>query len=376
VGKLFFSVGDLSSVKILKGILERNKFPGWEIYSLYHPLLEGYIRPLEADVEDITATGLFEVLPKLPRILRAKKNIEVFIKKEKPEVVVLMDAPGFNLRLLKNLKTWEVKKVVYLILPQFWAWKENRKQILEKYCDALISVIPFERKYFQNTGVRFFYAGHPSLEFTKVEIPKEEIIKKFNLPKDYFVVFPGSRKNEIEKHLEVLKEALPIAIKEFSPLTPVVLTFKNFLPVLKPLEKFARLVALDENPTLGYGVIKYARFGWIKSGTTAFETALLETPHLIFYKVNPLTYYIAKRLVKVKYLHLANLILEEEAVPELIQNEFNPKKLIKTTYRLLENEDSYRDHFRVLKVLLTEKGTKENFFTEVGRILNGILREV
>jgi len=101
----------------------------------------------------------------------------------------------------------------------------------------------------------------------------------------------------------------------------------------------------------------------------------LETPHLVFYKVNPITYFIAKRLVKVKYLHLANLILEEEAVPELVQGNFNVRSLINTTYRLLENEEVYRDHFRILKVLLTEKGNKRSFFSEVGKVLNKFLQE-
>jgi len=376
VGKLFFSVGDFSSVKILKGILERNEFPNWEVYSLHHTLLEGYTKPIKANVEDITATGLFEILPKLPRILKAKRTVEEFIKKEKPEVVVLMDAPGFNLRILKNLKAWGVKKVIYLILPQFWAWKEGRKKTLEEHCDILISVVPFERDYFKNSKVEFYYAGHPSLELTNVKVSKSEVLRRFNLPKDYFVVFPGSRRNEIREHLEVLKEALPLAVKEFAPLTPVVLTFKEFIPMLRPLERFAQFVELNQNPEEGYGIIKYARFGWIKSGTTAFETALLETPHLVFYKVNPITYFIAKRLVKVKYLHLANLILGEEAVPELVQGNFNARSLINTTYRLLENEEVYRDHFRILKVLLTEKGNKRSFFSEVGKVLNKVLQEV
>ena len=349
--KVVFSLGDPSAEKILNALLPLLENKDWEFYGITGNLLKEKVTPL-GKIEDISATGVFEVLPKLPRIFKVRRNILRFLEREKPQILVAIDSPGFNLHLIREAKKLGVKRVIYFILPQVWAWKEDRKYHLAKYADILISILPFEREYFKEfPRVEFHFVGHPSVEFL------ENLGGLKDKPNggDYFVIFPGSRRNEIKKHTKVLTQAVAIAVKEFG-YKPVLLTFKNFKGLLKPLREFAKVVYLDENPQKGLLLIKHAKFGWIKSGTTALETALLETPHLIFYKTNPLTYYLAKRLVKVSHIHLANIVLEETVVPELLQGEFTPKNLIKTTYHLLENSDYQRDQFRVLKKLLNPEG--------------------
>jgi lipid-A-disaccharide synthase len=364
--KVFFSLGDISAENILYHLLPHLP-KDWEIYAITGKKTERLLKSV-GKIEDITATGVFEVLPKLGRILKTKKRVKDFIKREKPDLVVLMDAPGFNLPLAKEAKKLGAKKVVYFVLPQVWAWKENRKYILAEYCDALLSILPFEEQIFRPIAKgNFFYVGHPSVEILEKNLKGK---KHFRNPKgDYFVIFPGSRKNEIKKHLKVLKETLPIAVKEFS-LPAVLLTFREFKELLKPLRLLAKTVYLDSEPQRGYEILANARFGWIKSGTTAFETALLGTPHLMYYRVNPLTYLIAKKLVKVPYLHLANLVLDEEVVPELVQNRFTPKRLLKETYRLLEKEEYQKTRFEELKELL--KPPEGSVFENVARILEEV----
>ncbi len=347
--KVVFSLGDPSAEKVLNALLPLLENKDWEFYGITGNLLKEKVTPL-GKIEDISATGVFEVLPKLPRIFKVRRNILRFLEREKPQILVAIDSPGFNLPLIKEAKKLGVKRVIYFILPQVWAWKESRKYHLTQYADVLISILPFEREYFKEfPHIEFHFVGHPSVELLG------DLTNTENSGGDYFVIFPGSRRNEIKRHLKVLTKAVPLAVKEFG-YKPVLLTFKNFKGLLKPLRKLAKVVYLDENPQKGLLLIKRAKFGWIKSGTTALETALLETPHLIFYKTNPLTYFLAKRLVKVSHLHLANLVLGETVVPELLQGDFTPKNLIKTTYHLLENGDYQRDQFRVLKKLLNPDG--------------------
>ena len=155
-----------------------------------------------------------------------------------------------------------------------------------------------------------------------------------------------------------MKKATKIVFKNFN-LTPVVLSYKKFEKHLRGFENFSKVVYLDENPEIGYSYIKHALFGWVKSGTTAFETAVLRTPHLTFYKLNPLTYWIAKRLVKVSHIHLANLILKREVVPELIQEDFNVHSLLKTTEKLLRDREKQIEAFGELKTILKPQNVLE-----------------
>ena len=344
MAKIFFSLGDYSAENIVFHLLPY--LEDFEIYSTWGVKLEEKTKKV-GNIADINATGILEVLPKFPKILKTKRKVETFLKEAKPDIFVAVDAPGFNLPLIKKAKGYGVKKVVYLVIPQIWAWKEGRKYLLERYCDLLIPVLPFELEYLKDLNVEIFYAGHPSAEIlknSKYEKPLRE---------NYFVIFPGSRENELKKHIKVLKEASKIAVREFK-LKAVLLTYRRFERYLKNFEGLT--VYLDENPEKGYGYIRYAAFGWIKSGTTAFETAILKTPHLTFYKLIPLTYWLAKKLVKVSHIHLANLILKREAVPELVQGDFNISNLLKRTEKVLCEKEKQIEAFEELEKALKAKG--------------------
>ena len=359
--KVLLSLGDFSADRIMGEILPllKGEYRFFGIGGRYSsPFLEGKL----ADVEDIAATGIAEVIPKLPRIFSAKRRIESFIKRAKPDVLIAVDAPGFNLPLIKRAKQLGVKKVIYYILPQVWAWKPQRRLTLARYADSLISILPFEERYFADLGVDFAYAGHPSVEFTK-GVPERRPLKV-----DYFAVFPGSRKNEIKRHLEVLLEAVPKAAVEFK-LQPVLLTFKSHKGLLRELRPMCKVVYIDNNPARGFHHIKHARFAWIKSGTTALETALLGTPHLVFYRLSRLSYWLARRWVRVRHIHLANLILGERVVPELVQDHFNPKRLLKHTYRILEKEDLLRERFSQLLEVLKPPVENLSVFEYTARLL-------
>jgi lipid-A-disaccharide synthase len=183
--KVVFSLGDPSAEKILNALLPHLELKDWEFYAFTGNLLREKVHPL-GRIEDISATGLFEIVPKLPKILKARRRLLNFLKREKPQILVAMDAPGFNLPLIKVAKELGVKRVIYFILPQIWAWKEKRKYILSRYADILISILPFEREYFMELkGAEFHFVGHPSVELL-------EDLEQLETPwGDYFVIFPA-----------------------------------------------------------------------------------------------------------------------------------------------------------------------------------------
>ncbi|NPB05821.1 MAG: hypothetical protein GXO08_05535 [Aquificae bacterium] len=371
---LFVSVGDPSGERALEPVLRRVRTEGIRTAGLFGRLTEKLMDEPVADLETINATGLLEVLPKLPSVWRTKKKVENHLKEKRPDLLLLVDAPGFNLPLLKKARGLGVPKVAYFILPQVWAWKEGRKKVLEEEADLLLSVLPFERRYYSPKRGRFVFVGHPSVERLEPVLSEDpsKVRSRVGLKEDYFVVFLGSRANEVKRHLPVFEKALPAAVKEFG-LRPVVLAFRRFKPLVRRLRPTARIVYLDENPDLGYRLIRGARFGWIKSGTTAFEAALLDLPHLTFYRLSRPTYWLAKRLVKVPFVHLANLVLEERAVPELLQEELTVSNLLEETYRLLGNADHQRDNFRILRKLLRPEGkrTSQRVAEELLNLLKG-----
>ncbi len=361
--KLLLSFGDRSADNILSRILPLFKTRGVEIYGTVGERTNKFVNPL-GEISDIEATGLVEAIPKIPKALKLERKLLEFAKREKPEVALLVDAPGFNLRLLKKLKAAGVKKVAYFILPQFWAWKEERKRVLEENANLLLSILPFEGRYFENSKVNFRFVGHPSVEILK------EALKNKKPPSagKYFVVFPGSRPSEIKRHIPVLERAVPLAEREFG-IKPVVLTFRRFEHLLGSLTSNSEVVFLDKNPSIGYLYLKGALFGWIKSGTTAFETALLGTPHLIFYRVSFLTYWVAKLLVKTPYLHLANITLGEEVVPELLQGEFSVKNLLRTTEKLLTRREEMEEKLSELGERMKNPEGKSVFETVAEEVL-------
>jgi lipid-A-disaccharide synthase len=345
--KVFFSLGDISAAKILNEILKRLELPPFiSLYGITDEKLSEKIHSI-GSIEDINITGLLEIISKLGKIWDLRKKVMELLKDI--DVLILLDAPGFNLPLLKKAKTLGVKKTIYFILPQVWAWGEKRKEIIGKYCDVAISIIPFEediyKEYYPN--LRFYYFGHPLIDILEKEtanIGREDVIHKLNLKKRYFVVFPGSRKNEIKAHLKTLVKAGEIIAKKHN-LEMVLITFKKFEKAIRSIYK-GKIFYVEDKTLSSFAVIKYAQFGWIKSGTTALATALLHVPHLIFYKVNPITYLIARRLVKVKYLHLVNITLDKAIVPELIQHEFNVQNLIRITEKeLLLNSQFQKKYF-------------------------------
>ncbi|GIV42299.1 MAG: lipid-A-disaccharide synthase [Vicingaceae bacterium] len=295
-------------------------------------------------IEELSFMGFWEVVSHLPKIRRNFHDAYKQIIEYHPDVVVLVDFPGFNLRMAK----WAKKrgfKVVYYISPQLWAWKESRVNIVKQYVDKMLVILPFEQEFYKKHGVEAIYVGHPLLD----ELEKKSIESREGLPAQYIALLPGSRKQEVEHILPVMLSASA--------------SFNNFRIIIAASnnieEDIYRKIAGNKNVSIIYNdtyrILKHARVAWVTSGTATLETALIGTPQIVCYKGSVLSYWLARRLVKVKYISLVNLILDKPLVKELIQHDLNEKNLINETKKILESsheEKKIIDGYEELKNLL------------------------
>jgi len=248
-----------------------------------------------------------------------------------------------------------VKKVVYFISPQVWAWKPQRARLIGELADHLIVLLPFERDVYKNFPVKVHYEGHPLVDLVKPVRGREGLPAS---DKPLLALLPGSRSSEIKRHLPYLKALLGRLKGSYSPFVP---TFPHFK---EQVERELGIPAVDYEGA-SYDAFFFSESALIASGTASLEAGLAGCPHAVFYRVSPLTYWIGKRLVKVPFVSLVNLLLKEEVVPEVVQK--SPQELLRRFYEI--DAQKVKEKLKELKGLLGEEGVIErlrNRFREIG----------
>jgi lipid-A-disaccharide synthase len=274
---------------------------------------------------------------------------------------LLTDSPDFHLRLARHLKRLNVP-VFYLVAPQVWAWRPGRVKIIRDLVDKLFCLFPFEEAWFRERDVDATYIGHPLAAMAKVTVSRAEFFSRHQLPTGprLLVLLPGSRAGEARRHIPVLLEAVATLRRQFE-LSVVLATPKGF----RTREAFStfreRIEALSikviESET--WDCIGHADLALAASGTVTIEAAVLGTPMVTFYKVNPFTWYGGRHLVKVPFLSMVNLIAERQIVPELIQHDMTAAKIAAGASDLLTNSaraDRMRTDLDRVRKLLTREG--------------------
>lgn len=274
---------------------------------------------------ELAFMGFAEVVKNLPTIMRNFKVCEEDILRFQPDVVILIDYPGFNLRLAKRLKQHGIK-IFYYISPQIWAWKESRIHTIKKVVDRMFVILPFEKDFYAKHGMDVDFVGHPLLDaINGLDSVDPDKFKHENGldTRPVIALLPGSRKQEISAMLPLMVSRR----HEFSNYQLVIAGAPSqdetyYRSILKEAGKDVKVV---HGKT--YDLLRISEAALVTSGTATLETALLNTPQVVCYKGSAISYQIAKRLVKVKYISLVNLIMDREVVKELIQADFNPKQL-------------------------------------------------
>lgn len=290
-------------------------------------------------IDELAFMGFVEVAMNIDKILRNFRLCREQIAAFQPDAVVLMDYPGFNLRMAKHIHAMGIP-VVYYISPQIWAWKESRVNKIKACVDHVFVILPFEQAFYRKHGVDAAFVGHPLLdEVRQINVDKQAFLAAHGIPADKPIValLPGSRKQEIER---ILPEVSRIIDK-----------FPGYRFVVskvhwQPMEMYTKAIGkagvhMLEGST--YSLLKIAEAAIVTSGTATLETALIGTPQVVVYKANWLSVHIARWLVKVSYISLVNLIMDQEVVKELIQDDVSAKNL-ETELQAILPGGSRRDH--------------------------------
>lgn len=326
--------GDLHASNLINSIKKFDHdsvFHGWG-----GDLMKSCGVELTKHIRELAFMGLVEVVANIRTIKKNFSLCQKDILQFNPDVLILVDYPGFNLRIAKFAKLKGIK-VFYYISPTVWAWHQSRVKQVKKYVDKMYVILPFEKAFYKKFDVDVEYAGHPLLDeierYQKQKPTREEFCKKNNLTsKPIIAIVPGSRKQEIKRKLPIM-----LSVTKYFPEYQFVITGAPAIEndyYLQFLKEYHIPVLHGQT----YDVLEYSYAGVVTSGTATVETALFNLPQVVCYKTAPLTFYIAKLLVKIKYISLVNIILNKLAIVELIQNDLNVENLQKNLGEILTGE--------------------------------------
>jgi lipid-A-disaccharide synthase len=280
------------------------------------------------DSSDMAVVGLIEVVKHFDVISAAFRTLKQILLTTPPDLLILIDYPGFNLRLAKVAKKAGIK-VLYYISPQIWAWRQGRVKKIARLVDHMAVILPFEAPFYQQAGVPVTFVGHPMLDLVTVTLDRTAAATSFGLDPSRTVVglFPGSRHNEIERLLPVIIAAAG-KLKERFPDIQFILPLASTLQSadIVPLLTAAGLDVTITRERI-HDIVRACDAVISVSGTVTLEIALVGTPMVIIYKLSPLTYQLAKRLVKIDNIGLCNIVAGETVVKELIQDQANPEAI-------------------------------------------------
>ncbi|MFH1860888.1 MAG: lipid-A-disaccharide synthase [bacterium] len=288
---------------------------------------------------DLSAIGIVEVLGKIPLGFKRLAEIAEYLKENKPDILVVIDFPEFNIRLGKIASDMGIP-AVYYFPPTVWAWRKKRANTIARYFKKVICVFPFEAEVFRKAGADVAFFGHPLLDVVKPSSLTENIHHDFNLDPSRRIlgILPGSRKGEIKRLLPIMLKAVDRLLKKFPDIQPIIL----LAPTIEDKDVLPYLESVSFKPTLvrdsTYDVLSICRLALISSGTATLEAACLCVPMVILYKLNWLTYLLGKLLIRIPFIGLPNIIAGKEVVPELVQTEANVQNVAKRASLFIEND--------------------------------------
>jgi lipid-A-disaccharide synthase len=342
--------GDMHGAHLVREILKIN--PALNFYGIGGNKLKEEGVQLLASASDMAVVGLTEVISKLGKILKIMGIMKRSLDERRPDLVILIDYPDFNLPLAKAAQKRGIK-VFYYISPQVWAWRKSRIGQIKKTVDKMAVILPFEVDTYGREGFAVNYVGHPLLDMVKLNYSKQELRKKFGLAGDKITIaiMPGSRPSEVRKLMPELMRAAEILQKEI-PAIQFVLPLADTLQKTEVVEFISGSrvkVKIVSGQT--YDVVSCADLALVASGTATLETALLKVPMVIVYKLSLLSYAIGRLIVDVKNIGLVNIIAGKTIVPELIQKDASGKRIAEEALAILKNGEKRQEIIKELEAI-------------------------
>lgn len=355
--------GDLHGSKLVAQLIEKDKKA--EIRAWGGDLMQNAGAILAKHYRDLAFMGFLEVAKNLSTILKNIRFCKADILAFQPDVLILIDYPGFNLRMAKFAKQ-KGFKVFYYISPKIWAWRSSRVKIIKKYVDKIFVIFPFEIDFYKKFQVDVEYVGNPLMDEFKNKKFNHNFREANNLSdKKIIALLPGSRIQEIKKILPQMLEILP----NFFDYQFVIAGTNHLSKELYASKINGKKVKIVFNQT--YDLLKNAHLALVASGTATLETAILNVPQIVCYKSSPLSIWIGRMVIQIKYISLVNLIRDKMVLTELIQNDFNKTRLIKEIKAIEKGEKRLEmmEEYKLLNEQLGKAGVSEKL---ANSILNAI----
>ncbi|TAK08223.1 lipid-A-disaccharide synthase [bacterium] len=329
--------GDLHGAHLVKSLYRRD--PTLEVFGVAGQGLKREGIRVLYDVDRLTGMGFAELAGNLKTLWQAYKLLQRVLREEKPDLLILIDFPEFNMRLARLARALQIP-VLYYISPQVWAWRQHRVRKIARCVDRMAVVFPFEVPLYQKAGVQVSFVGHPLLDVVRPTEPREKTLLQYGLKptKPTIALLPGSRRREVAYHLPPMLEAANRLSREmelqFVLVRASTVERRLFEEILG---QSAAWVPIAEENT--YNVLHACDLAWTASGTATLETALMLRPMIIIYRLAWLTYVLARMLVRVRHIGMVNIVAGETVVPELIQRDVTAERIMAESRAILKDPE-------------------------------------
>lgn len=368
--------GDLYASRLVS--ILRQRHPEAEFFGCAGPRMQQNGVDPVVDSSSLAVVGLVEVIAHIPRIYGEFRKLKRAVAQRRPQVAILTDSPDFHLRLAKHLNRSHVP-VVYLVAPQVWAWRKGRLPMMRRLIDRLLCIFPFEEAFFRGHGMNASYIGHPLARLVRPSMEKSAFFAEHEIPSDrpLIALLPGSRTGELKRHLPDLIAGVE-KIGESRQATFVLGLPLGFAARAHAAESFweriqAASIKVIEGKT--WDLLAHADLALAASGTVAVEAALLGTPMVLFYRVNPWTWTFGRRLVDIPFFSMVNLVAERRVVPELIQHDMSGERLASEALRLLDDAPARAAMRRDLEEVRRKLSGDEDPLEKAADIVDRLLEE-
>ena len=325
--------GDLHGGKLIHAI--KNIYPNTSFMGHGGNAMEKAGMQLLEHTDSLAMMGFVEIIKHLPRMMKIMGKTIDTISRTKPDRIILIDYPGFNLRLAKRIRHLKIP-ITYFILPQVWAWKENRVKTMKAVLDQTLSIFPFEQDWFFSRGLETSYVGHPFAEQEHLDESSKEFYLRHNITIEHplLVLLPGSRQQEVDRHWPIFLQTVKM-LKEINSLIQVMV---GKAPNIS-LSHIPNDFKIEENARKA---IVAGTVAIVSSGTATLECAVEDTPIVVCYKLSSISWWMANNMTSVKYASMVNLIADENIVPEFLQYNMTEENLVKSVLPLLNSKSIER----------------------------------
>ncbi len=323
------------------------------------------------DIKEVNFIGFSSVLRNIKKIKSILDTCVNEVRRIDPQMVILVDYPGFNLKFITRIRNFYKGKIIYYISPQLWAWHKSRINIIKKFVDLMIVVFPFEVDFYKKEDIKTSYAGHPLV--SRINKFLENNFKS-ETDKVRISFMPGSRKDEIERMLPVLIKAADKFAGEFECDISFICSSNYDISYYKKFIKSKKYILIHSSADseINYKTILNSDLVITKSGTSTMECALIGTPFCVVYKAGRLNYLIGKRLIKVKFIAMVNILLDKYAVKEFLQKDMTPDNIFTEGKKILSDKSyakEMKDNFKELKEILTDQDASKNAAALISKLI-------